>query len=206
MGFNPGGDPGERGPSGEGTIGSSITAVKVKEAWNDWADERYAGRGRYSPLQRNIRFVFEELGADPRRTFSTNALFVRSSRAEGLSGPWDLWWDICWPVHQAFPRVVRPRLVVCLGNGRDLSTWELMRQTGRGPPYTPNWQRSGNEVAKDGKWRREVTFELGGSTHTCAILGLPHPSPQVQACWPLSPAALKKTADARAALVGWGQE
>ncbi|WP_157985988.1 uracil-DNA glycosylase family protein [Teichococcus vastitatis] len=207
MGYNPGGVADEGDIPGAGTVGASLADAGTRSGWNEWADERYGRDGTYSPFQNNIRTVFEALGADPRRTFSTNALFVRSRNAEGVEGPWDLWWDHCWPVHQVFLRVVRPRVVVCLGNGGALSTWELLRLTRRGEQrrYTSNWTSADpDEPAKDGKWQPEVTFDLGeGASHTCAVLGLPHPSPRVQASWPLGEAANTKLAMARAVLAGW---
>jgi hypothetical protein len=213
MGYNPGG-PGEvEEASGKGTIGSSLKDIKGKTNWNDWADERY-GRGQtYSAFQRNIRTVFEALGTDPRRTFSTNALFVRSSAADDLEKPWDIWWDTCWRVHQLFLDVVRPRVIVCLGNGGppNTSTLEMLRLTRRreGQAYVPNFPAPGaGESARHGKWHPKVTFDLSdGKSHTCSVLGLPHPSAQPNAkdgaYWPLSSEATKKMDEARVAAVGW---
>ena len=125
MGYNPGGESEVEGPSGEGTIDSSLAAVREKTDWNDWADGRYGPGETYNTFQKNVRTVFEALGADPRRTFSTNALFIRSRAASGVDGAWDVWWDTCWAVHQLFLDVVRPRVVVCLGNGGPPGTKHL---------------------------------------------------------------------------------
>jgi hypothetical protein len=213
MGYNPGGPTKVDERSGMGTIASSLKAVGEKRNWNDWADERYGPSGTYSPFQKNIRTVFEALGADPHRTFSTNALFVRSRGAIDVDRPWDLWWDTCWAVHQMFLDVVRPRVVVCLGNGgrSGTSTWEMLRLTRRreGRSFEPNFpDPSEDESARHGRWRPKITLDLsGGKSHTCSVLGLPHPSAQPDAkegaYWPLSPEALAKVGEARAVAVAW---
>ena len=150
--------------------------------------------------------MFEALGADPRRTLTTNAIFERTSGAGALNGPhWQLWWKHFWPVHRLFLHVVRPRVILCLGNGPDPSPWELLRLTrkGEGRRYSWNWENSPGETSEGGKLRGEVAFDLGEfGEHRCMVLGLPHPSPKVQ-CWPLGQEALEKVAEARARLVGW---
>ncbi len=207
MGWNPGGRT--EGPSAEnGTIGGSLE--HVPEDWSSYADEVYDRSGQPSELQGRIRTVFEALGADPRQTFATNALFERSPGEEELvqrnDGVWRLWWDHCWPVHQLFLHVVRPRVIVCLGCGPDPSTFELLRLTKDEPgrPLPWNWPSPREEPAELGKLRENVLFDLGDfDKHRCTVVGLPHPSPRVREGWPLTPEALMKIERARQRIVDW---
>ena len=212
MGFNPGGNPDWPDEGSDLISGDCSSDVQTIHAsfergmsnYNDWTDGRYGSGGTLSPLQKRIRSVFEALGTDPRRTFSTNALFTRSSAASRTEGPWQLWWEHCWPVHRMFIAVVRPRVIVCLGDGPDPSTWELLRLTKPKPQrqkaYDANWPADQAETAIGGKWRPEVVFDLGeDQKHSCAVLGLPHPSARVTQGWPLTPEALRKIGLAREA-------
>ena len=87
----------------------------------------------------------------------------------------------------------------------------MLRLTRRreGRTFEPNFPApSKDETAKRGKWYPKVTLDLsGGKSHTCSVLGLPHPSARPDAkkdaYWPLSPEALAKVAEARAVAVGW---
>jgi uracil-DNA glycosylase len=202
MGYNPGGDA-----SIAGTIVGSLPPQE--ENWNAWACQKWSNDGSsYSGLQDRIRSVFEALGADPRRTFSTNAIFERSNEAGKLEKPWDLWWNQCWRVHQVFLGIVRPRVIVCLGNP---STLDLLNTPKRkeGRSYDKVWDEAREgERTKAVEWQPKVDLDLGdGNTHTCAVIGLPHPSPRVHKGWvgsQLSPESMTLLAKARAAAaVGW---
>lgn len=204
LGLNPGGNA--DGPKAvTSTIGQSLRAGLSD--WNSYADEAFVPSGP-NLLQKRIRTVFEALGADPRRTLTTNALFERTVGANGLTGPhWQQWWKHCWPVHQLFLSVVRPRVIVCLGNGPDPSSYELLRLTreSKGRPLPWNWQPLPDETSESGKLRQDVSFDLGEfGYHECMVLGLPHPSPLVH-CWPLGPEAMAKVAEARVRIVGWNR-
>ena len=199
MGLNPGGSEDEvltlRKSLEDGRMGGN------EMGGNEWTAKAYKGSATkpvWTNFQKNVQTVFDKLQVAPNKTFSTNALFVRSPRQAGLVGAWDLWWDHCWPVHQVFLRVVRPRVVVCLGYGGGLSAWELLRHPRRrsGQHYVTHWKLESKEggVAQ-GPWREEVCLDLGGETHRCAVLGLPHPSAWGK--WPLSDKACGLIEEAR---------
>lgn len=206
MGLNPGGRT-EGAGAENGTIGESLR--NTPEVWSSYADEAYGQGGKPSLLQTRIRTVFEALGADPRQTFATNAVFTRSRNAAELAdandGAWDLWWKHCWPVHQLFLHVVRPRVIVCLGNGPG-SAFEMLRFTGpsNGRSPTSVWPPSQDETSASGRLREDVALDLGDyGRHPCMVLGLPHPSPLASQYWPLTPDALAKIEKARHRIVGW---
>ena len=197
MGFNPGGDPewvAGDGPNDEQTIGASLK--RDKPCYNDWTDAHYGPGGTFSPLQTRIKSVLDALNAVPGKTFSTNALFTRARVTHAVKEPWQLWWDYCWPVHQLFLATVQPKVILCLGAG-PTSAWEFLRITKPLSPgkreYQPTWQNDQDETAVGGKWRPKVTFDLDGDQkHTCAVLGLLHPSGRNAVGWPLSSDARDK--------------
>ncbi|MBL6082293.1 hypothetical protein JMJ56_30415 [Belnapia sp. T18] len=211
MGLNPGGE--EKGLNAiEGTIGQSLD--KVQTNWNSYADEGYAPSGGPNELQRRIRSVFEALGADPRQTFTTNAVFARAPGVQALTqrvgSPWNLWWDHCWPIHQLFLRIVRPRVIICFGNGGppEPSTFELLRLTNRTKPYRYNWPLVEDETAQSGKLHEGVELDIGEKApFKCTVFGLPHPSTLVHS-WPLNADAARweRVTRARALIVGWERE
>jgi uracil-DNA glycosylase len=122
-----------------------------------------------SPHQRRVRQIAEMLGLNIRDVFATNAVFLRSIVAEHIPIP-ELF-DECWPVHQRFLSIVKPSLVLCLGNG-DGSSFCLLRTKAIAlPPVT--------EIGagfRDGRFY-DATFRVNdGTTLGCRVLGLPHPS------------------------------
>ncbi len=177
MGYNPGGSD-----DVQGTIGASLESLNV--TGNAWVRENWGRNNIPSQLQKRVHAVFRELGADLDKTLSTNAIFVRSNDAGRLDNPWALWWDHCWPVHQVFLRLVRPKVIVCLGNP---STLELLRTPVKaiGARYKRVWSDADHaEMPAGVDWIESVSIDLGeGSRHSCAILALPHPSPRVHRGW-----------------------
>lgn len=202
LAYNPGGNE----VKDRLTIAESLAASRGCVRQNGWTEV-----GEPEPFRGRVKAVFDALGAEPEQVFSTNAVFMRSPSATKLKGPWDLWWNHCWPVHKLFLEIVRPKVVVCLGCGAQESAMEMLRlperRTGWSYRGLSHWEKVQNEDAKDGKWRPRVGLRLGaGSVHHCAVLGLPHPANSrpgnwIKAGdgWTLSPAAMEKIAQARAA-------
>jgi hypothetical protein len=191
MAYNPGGN--RETPTINDTLATSHNTL----SHNDWT-----GEGEDEPLKGRVKSVFAGIGAEPERVFCTNALFVRSTQQVKLEGAWDLWWSRCWPVHQLFLNIVRPRVVVCLGSDGNVSAWAKLQHASSpvARKYTRHWENEPDEAVANGKWRDSVTLDLGEyGSHTCSILGLPHPGKGNPAPWPLSPTALAKLAQARAA-------
>jgi len=125
-----------------------------------------------------------ELFGSPLRqqVFSANALFFRSVKGSSDIGNVAELWKRCWPVHQYFLSVVRPRVILCLGNG-DVSSFSLVRAKCISTPAV-GW--CGVESSRDGKWFRgelpvpekasEPTLPEKAGELRCVVVGAPHPS------------------------------
>ena len=117
LGMNPGGRFTLNPPLNQ-TIG--FTLAEARQRWSfldDEPDPPAAGL-----LQARVKGVLEDLNCNPRETLVTNAVFVRAGNVEqfgklGLSF-WQLWWNLCWPVHQVLLGAVRPKLVLCFATRR----------------------------------------------------------------------------------------
>lgn len=85
---------------------------------NAYLDERWEN-GRELPepgkalLQRRVDWLLTQLGAQTRDVLATNLIFMQSRDASGVSQ--DLA-DVCWPVHETLPSIVRPSLIIAFGN------------------------------------------------------------------------------------------
>ena len=190
MGLNPGGDPDPRpgnGPPAAETISASLEARSEKS--NSWTDCPYSAGPLFSVLQQRIKTMFRALAISPKETFCTNAISPRSKDASGVPDAWPVWWEYCWPAHQIFLSIVRPRVIICLGNVEGHSPWHMLRNPKPRLPGTRNLQPiwlGSDEPSSHGKWREEVAFDLGDlGSHSCAVLGLPHPSGRNASGWPL---------------------
>lgn len=160
MGLNPGGS---NAPS---VLTNTLKNPDVGSAYfdDDWGNKRHQVRVR--------DLVENGFGRRMEDTFSANALFVQTRTDDEIADPWSLW-EKCWPIHQFFLSIVKPKLIVCLGNGDSLSSFRLIREKTTKPatPYEmlgPNF-RYGKLV--------NATLALGDSPPlACTILGIPHPS------------------------------
>ena len=178
IGENPGG--GERQHAGpEHTIAASLDSLP--EHRNGFVDDG----SLTSPFYKNVEFVFQRLGRDPAGVFCTNALFVRSSSSKTNQRRSEQW-KLCWPVHQLFLDVVKPKVVLCLG------AYAFDRLRVIGGAITSATDPDG--PARDGWLRRSARFELSsGQQRMCTLVGIPHPGGLTgNTMWPLGPAALAK--------------
>lgn len=138
----------------------------------DWCkilDESWGEDG--TNYQRNLKWLADRLldsGSEAlRTTFCTNAVFARGDLTANGAGA--ALWSACRPWHQAWLGVVKPRVLLCLGNAEEMSsyTWltrlvEVQRQL----PDTPTYNRSFRLKACEGL--------LNGSP--VLVLGTPHPA------------------------------
>ena len=169
MGLNPGGDP-QRHQS----IPASLNSVPEEHcAYKDecWGHPRVYGPGQ-SPHQKRVCDLVSLLGVDISTVFSANAIFVRSKGRASLGDSSSLW-EKCWPVHQFFLGVVRPRIVLCLGNGRSLSAFGLVRSKCVGKISN---ESSDQRSFRDGKWFDGSLPLNNGSMRSVHVVGAPHPS------------------------------
>jgi len=132
LGFNPG-----------GSIENSIyfkdyeenleCFKKKKRNWCEFIDETWpphkeAGN---APLQRRVKSILEiilkELKIDQGISdiFCTNLYFFRSPNARKLPKHELL---NCWKYHEEFLKIIRPKIVVCNGNGKNISAYTVFRK------------------------------------------------------------------------------
>lgn len=163
LGLNPGGDPDDEILRAQ-TIGKTLAALPTKHE-NEWLDKSWRRTGvrtppGKSPLQLRVQALLRELGLEPREACSANLIFARSRNAAG-SGFRDLA-PLCWPVHEQILGIVRPRVILTIGNAS-------------GSPYA--WLKS--RLAPTSS---EVTVPSGHGGWTCRsftdgryrVVGLPH--------------------------------
>lgn len=78
-----------------------------------------------SQLQQKVQCLLEQIVGEEKakKVFATNLVFMQSPDATAVR-PEDA--DTCWPVHEAFLNIVRPRLILALGNGEDFSPYQYI--------------------------------------------------------------------------------
>jgi hypothetical protein len=106
-------------------------------------------------------------GLAPEEIFATNAVFVASRRAYDLPN-FSLLWEQCWLVHRYLLGVVRPQVVLCLGYGKERSSFSLLRS------------KCSHTISKgahkhDFKWF-DGKFPVDGTELHLLVVGVFHPS------------------------------
>lgn len=186
MGLNPGGDPADiETPIIDAVAASDGRSAYTHECWQRHCREpqpcshlRHDGSTEPSALvrhQRNVIRLTAALRGTPTSLFSANAIFGRSTALRTLKDQTGYtaqqWWAACWPVHQVFLAVVRPRLIVTLGYGESSSAFGLLRATAGYPPH-----RRFSDDAR-AAWCFDATFNVQESDAIAAtVVGVPHPS------------------------------
>ncbi len=181
MGLNPGGDP-------KGTINCDLTAwMNGKANFSGYCDEPWStDKKKYeegeAPHQQRVKKLCKILCAKQemldqeeasdnekvRNVFSANAIFVRTRKASNLMDVPE-YCEIrerCWEVHKLFLQIVKPKLIVCLGNGQRLSSFSLLKD--RLKVSKVSYCGNGKSFL-DGRWFESEELE-------CKVVGVPHPS------------------------------
>ena len=169
MGLNPGGDPGVIPQTALQTIDS---VFKVRPDFSAYLDEDWRGGLGQHQHQKRVVDICSLLGVDVRTVFSANAVFVRpgdaATLAENLGNRTREVIDCCLRVHDFFLAIVRPKIVVCLGNGEGASSFAILRNY-LGSPES----HLVGKTFRDGKYcDASPSWGRGG----CRIIGAPHPS------------------------------
>lgn len=120
MGHNPGGDDTTHPLIGEHTEALTSSATGLDQDGS-------------SQFSRVVRCLIESLGQHPDQTFVTNALFVRSRGAANLDAEQDAIFAACWPVHEWFLSIVRPRLILCLSEDDEARPRRIVRDPSAWP-------------------------------------------------------------------------
>lgn len=169
MGLNPGGDPIDI----RETIGEDIKKLTNRPSnWSAYTDEPWGADSGERPHQKRVVEICRLLGQDVREVFATNAIFVRTPDAAALKNRYNELKDRCFKVHQYFLSIVRPKTIICLGNG-SFSSFSILKEWLNVREHH-NYGRS----FRDGKWF-DSTIRLEHLPYLqfrCRIIGLPHPS------------------------------
>ncbi|HYW93068.1 MAG TPA: hypothetical protein VFA95_11535, partial [Gammaproteobacteria bacterium] len=155
---NPGGDP-EQLSGPDYAIGNRVFA-KHHELTVGWKDQH-----AYTPLQQRLRGLLkdtlglEDIAAVP----YTNLIFQRTSNTSGLD--WSLA-DKCWPVNELILSLVRPRLVITIGNGLGNSPYAYLKHVLEG---------DAEQSAPSGFGRYRLRYATARHDgYPVSLLGLPH--------------------------------
>jgi hypothetical protein len=183
MGYNPRTDPANRRLL-ETTNNARDWSAYTQQCWNRDCGQRSPCRHMDTSGQLKIREPHQDrvvelatlLDTKPARIFSANAIFVQSKGARALKDANKLW-QKCWGVHQRFLALVRPKWIICLGNGKELSSFQLMKQRANvhedsvrycDPDCRPKYRA--------GKWF-QASLDIGDTSPLDVnVLGVPHPS------------------------------
>lgn len=179
MGLNPGGDSDE--PYTEDLLGESLNKwEEVRPDWSAYLHQNWTkvldNEGN-SQHQKNVRYLCNDLlNESCANIFSANAIFLRSLNSNKLDMSKELLTQ-CWKLHVSFLRRVKPRVLICLGNGPG-SSFDLVRE----------WAEIKSNVKSEpcgfrGKRRTFLRWidanapaRLLGYDSPLRILGVPHPS------------------------------
>jgi hypothetical protein len=182
MAYNPRTDPANR-PLLETTNNARDWSAYTQQCWQCPQErcEHMDAAGRLNqrePHQNRVIELAGLLGKRPECIFSANAIFVQSPKAKDLQNPEGLWRK-CWAVHQEFLAIVRPKWIICLGNGKEQSSFQLMRQKAEKPePKVSNPCHADRPPDyRMGKLIR-ACFDIGETSllENVNVLGVPHPS------------------------------
>jgi hypothetical protein len=127
------------------------------------------------PHQLRVQAIMSELGLRSETTFATNLIFVESRNAKQIYD--DVLFEACWRVHKKMLAEIKPKYIVCFGNGESLSAFSLVRRKAD----------SREKEARNREFKSFVgTFCLGDRFNlTAKVIGLRHPS------YPMSPRGLR---------------
>ena len=160
--LNPGGIDTEVGPFYTESMASWNSN---RLGWNAYYDEFWGRNNTFSQHQVNIREILSKLRGmsleeATRQTFATNLYFYKChDQAELAKYPPEL--IDCWKYHEKFLEIVRPGIVLCVGDGPASSFAEFHKRLG-----------------KDAKIEDEKVsqrrYVRGFKTEDKVVLGIPH--------------------------------
>lgn len=159
LGFNPGG---AEGPTVRESLDRLTTDPDRNEYEEDWGNGD--GPGGH-PLQKRLRWLLEALGHDVGDVCASNLVFARSPGAAGVGYPATA--DLCWPVHEAVLRAVRPHTLLVFGDGEARSTYSYVRRA-LAPVYDEARCHSHH-----GSWECK-SFRARHDGRDLLVVGLPH--------------------------------
>lgn len=117
-------------------------------------------------LQKLIAGITEQpIESAARNIFSTNLFFYRTSNETELREyPHEL--IHCWPFHEQFLKIVKPKLILCNGNG-DFSTYSELKQ------YIKRKYEIQNKKINSSKTIKSFEIIVGDEEEIVNIVGIP---------------------------------
>ncbi|MBN2570049.1 MAG: hypothetical protein JXB42_11520 [Deltaproteobacteria bacterium] len=179
LGFNPGGSIEKEG---DFKNFEDLTYFKEKKKdWCDFVDEAWPQKDKTfppgkAPLQRRVKVALEEIlsllnvEVNIRNVFCTNLYFFRSNKAVDI---FEYEKYDCWNYHKEFLKIVRPKLIVCNGNGEKFSAYANLKNN----MIKPSTNMKKNEPSHQyGKYFMK-SFLIENSTwgiSNVLVIGFPH--------------------------------
>lgn len=172
MGYNPGGD---EGPALKKEIDAKFarTVNHYLDNWHQRKGQDAAGNQQYReskqfPLQRRLQWLVGELGHSLETVCATNLIFFQSHRSGGVNHKNDS--EVCWPVHERILAIVKPKIIVAIGNG-GTSAYTALKQRLRS--HEGFQEMTPDMASGHGSWKlRAFQVKLDGRSLT--VLGFPH--------------------------------
>jgi hypothetical protein len=132
--------------------------------WTAFKDEPWGGKGKF--IQRQVSWLFKELGYPLPSVPASNLIFVRTESAPSPKDFYSLA-DCCWPIHEFLLDLIQPKLIVTHGCGQ-LSTYGYLktRVAGEGAPEISFPSGHGKWPCRSFCWRR-------GGKHI-QVVAVPH--------------------------------
>jgi hypothetical protein len=127
-------------------------------------------------LQKRVQGIMSELGLRAEMTFATNLIFVESQDTKEIKADpfFETYLESCWRVHRKMLAEIRPKFVVCLGNGKTDSAFSfLLKKASRIEDYREEFT-AGN----DAKYRKRFVGSLQdiATDFRPTLIGVRHPA------------------------------
>lgn len=119
-----------------------------------------------NPFQKRIDVLFKKLGKNLRCICSSNLIFIRSKSQYEIYKEFNNYAEICWEVHKEILNIVKPNVILCIGNGEDISSYSFIKKL-----YKYNSETKLESGRKNWKIKL-IHIELNGNKIT--VIGLPH--------------------------------
>lgn len=158
------------------TVGDDIEALMnnapnkyYSEVWG--ASRRTPLQERYIWLMNHLSELFPEIG-DSAEIFVSNLAFVRRSNLKMPIAEYNTLISACWICHQRLLRIVRPRIIMTIGNNSNNSAFEYLYRKHRDLGGTEFYDEttSGHGGYELKVFRSELLMEGG----QLSVIGLPH--------------------------------
>jgi len=114
LGLNPGGSPLEQATE---TIQADMQLSRsMRNEWSAYQDDAWQGKEPGSHgMQPRVLYLLKKMGRDPRKTPSSNVVFVRTNREADLVAEKEALLTTCWRVHAKVIDTLRIKTIICFG-------------------------------------------------------------------------------------------